>query len=298
MWRFALASLALAACQRSSVEAIDPAMPSARAPTEKQLARGAYVARISGCTVCHATTRPGQIETFDTLGGGAEDTLASGETYRAPNISSDRETGVGAWLPEQIVAAVRTGTRPDGARLLSAMPYREFHRMTDADAYAVAAYLRSQVPVWNVMKRNDRREVHGPALPPPIGNIDPDDAPGHGRYLAALMHCGSCHTAPDGPAFAGGKELRLVDGGEIVAPNITSDADTGIGAWTEAQIIAAVRTMTKPDGSPIEGPMARYAGAWALLSDADARALAAYVKSLRPVRTDGEQVIESVSSRP
>jgi mono/diheme cytochrome c family protein len=170
--------------------------------------------------------------------------------------------------------------------------------MTDADAYALVAYLRSEIPVWNVIKPNDRASAQSlPEMPAPTGNVDPDDARGHGEYLATLMHCAACHTATDGAAFAGGAKFKLLDGRELVAPNITSDAETGIGGWTEDQIVRAVRTMTRPDGRPIEGPMARYSTVWAWLSDADARALATYIKSIGAVRTDpiapGDSTISS-----
>jgi hypothetical protein len=71
-----------------------------------------------------------------------------------------------------------------------------------------------------------------------------------------------------------------------MSPNITNDPDTGIGRWTEEQIITTIRTMVRPDGKPIEGPMALYADAWAKLTPADARALAAYVRSIPGVRND------------
>src|SRR3984885_237929 len=72
-----------------------------------------------------------------------------------------------------------------------------------------------------------------------------------GRYLTVAADCGSCHTVPGpGKPFAGGRVIETPFGG-IVAPNITPDRETGIGAWSEAEFDAAVRKGVRRDGSPL-----------------------------------------------
>ena len=252
-----------------------PAAPQPSAqPTASQadLDRGKYVATIAGCMVCHGND----------LAGGHEGALpdGSGGKWRAPNLTTDPMTGLGRWTDEQIDAAVRQGVRPDGAHLLPIMPYGYYHRMTDTDARAVTAYLRSVPAVDHRIARSDA----SPSLKPlelevPAGNVDTPAL--HGEYLANLMHCAACHTPDDGRAFSGGTTFDT-----LVAPNITSDRATGIGAWTENDIVRAIRTMTVPDGSKIEGPMALYASAWSQLTDADAHAVAAYIKSIPAIEHD------------
>jgi len=239
------------------------------------VARGKYVATIAGCMVCHGND----------LAGGHEAKLPDGSgMWRASNITSDPIAGLGNWTDEQIVAAVRRGVRPDGAHLLPIMPYPYYHQLTDDDAHALVAYLRTVPAVARRVARSDASPSLKPLeLEDPAGNVDTPAL--HGEYLANLMHCAACHTPDDGRAFAGGRQFD-----KLVAPNITSDRTTGIGGWTEDDIVRAVRTMTSPDNSKIEGPMALYASAWSQLTDADAHALAAYIKSIPAIEHDvGQQ---------
>jgi mono/diheme cytochrome c family protein len=224
------------------------------------------------------------------LAGGLEVRPGQG-VWRSPNITPDRATGIGAWTDAQLAAAIRVGIRPDGALLLPIMPYPYYHRMTDADVRAIIAFLRAQRPIANVVQRTEGLDMRPVELPAPIGNVDPvDDPRGHGEYIASLLHCGACHTPEEGSragtAFAGGVPFRLPDGTTIFSSNITSDPDTGIGRWTEAQLLQVLRTMKRPDGTPIRGPMAMYRDAWSHLDKRDARALAVYITSIAPVRNE------------
>ena len=110
-----------------------------------------------------------------------------------------------------------------------------------------------------------------------------------GRYLAeTIAGCGNCHT-PRGPGgmFAAGKELA---GGFVfdekpfraVAANITPDKETGIGAWTDAQLAKAIREGIRPDGSPIGPPMPFEL--YRRLSDGDLMAMVAYLRTVTPVK--------------
>jgi hypothetical protein len=94
--------------------------------------------------------------------------------------------------------------------------------------------------------------------------------------------------APAGPdkMFSGGLpfEIPMLGTGKLFARNITSDPDTGIGKWTEDQIFTTIKTMVKPDGKPIMGPMQFMQGTWSQLDEADLHAVAAYIKSLPPVK--------------
>ena len=110
-----------------------------------------------------------------------------------------------------------------------------------------------------------------------------------GAYLAAIMDCAGCHTGgalvsqPDpGLHLAGsGVGFRIPDLGTFYPPNLTPDPETGLGAWSEADIVKAVRTGERPDGRELAPAMPWRA--YAALSDDDALALAAYLKSLPPV---------------
>lgn len=111
-----------------------------------------------------------------------------------------------------------------------------------------------------------------------------------GKYLATIMDCTGCHTAgaligqPDPQRYLAGSEIGFgVPGlGVFFPPNLTSDSETGLGAWSADEIIAAVRKGERPDGRML-APVMPWPS-YAALSDADARTLAAYLKSLPPVR--------------
>jgi mono/diheme cytochrome c family protein len=182
------------------------------------------------------------------------------------------------------------------------MPYPYYHRMTDADARAVVAFLRAQPPVANPVRKSDRLPMQPVELAAPRNNVDPiDDPKAHGEYLASLMHCAGCHTPHSGPlagvAFAGGNAF-VHDGHTMPAPNITSDLDTGIGQWSEADLARTLRTMRSPDGSAIEGPMAMYKQDWSRLTEDDALAVATYIKSIPAVKHAVEHGHPTVSTSP
>ena len=109
-----------------------------------------------------------------------------------------------------------------------------------------------------------------------------------GRYLMnGIVACANCHSpkGPDGKAIAG---RELAGGDAIDAPifhavpaNITPDPETGIGKWSDAQIIDAIRNGRRPDGTLIGPPMpiAFYRD----MSDSDVRAIVAYLRQVKPV---------------
>lgn len=127
------------------------------------------------------------------------------------------------------------------------------------------------------------------ATPPALAQQRPAPRP-RGEYLATIMDCGGCHT---GGALAGQPDPKLhlagsgigfgIPGlGVFYPPNLTPDRDTGLGAWSEADIVRAVRTGVRPDGRVLAPVMPWHN--YAALTDADARALAAHLKALPPVR--------------
>lgn len=111
-----------------------------------------------------------------------------------------------------------------------------------------------------------------------------------GKYLASIMDCTGCHTGgaligqPDAKRFLAGSEIGFaIPGlGVFYPPNLTPDRETGLGAWSADEIVAALRKGERPDGR-ILAPVMPWRS-YAALSDRDARALVAYLKSLPPVR--------------
>ena len=273
------------------------AVAAAEAPRAAEPAaaeRGAYLVRAGGCVTCH-TAAGGE-----TFAGGRALATPFG-TFFSPNITPDRETGIGVWSDDQFVRALREGVRPDGAHYFPVFPYTAYTRMTRADALAMKAYLFSLAPVarpnrdheidfpfgWRLLQAGWKLLFFdaGERVP------DPDRSPqwNRGAYLVeALAHCGECHTrrnvfgALDRDMWLAG----TVDGPDgAFVPNITPDAETGIGGWSEGDIVQLLKIGFKPDFDDVQGTMAEAVeDGLKHLTDADLKAIAAYLRALAPIR--------------
>ncbi|MCA0434061.1 MAG: cytochrome c [Proteobacteria bacterium] len=118
---------------------------------EAQLARGKYLTGIAGCNDCHTPGYfLGKPDASRFLGGSEVGFEIPGlGVFYGPNLTPDKETGLGDWTVEQIVTAMTTGVRPDGRHLVPVMPWPSFASLTPEDAQAIAAYLKSLPPVQN-----------------------------------------------------------------------------------------------------------------------------------------------------
>jgi mono/diheme cytochrome c family protein len=123
------------------------AAPAASGPVE----RGKYLVSVIPCTDCHTPGHfLGKPDMSRYLGGSEVGFEIPGlGVFYGPNLTPDKETGLGSWTPEQIATAIRTGKRPDGRMLAPAMPVHSFRNLTAEDAQAIALYLKSLPPVRN-----------------------------------------------------------------------------------------------------------------------------------------------------
>jgi mono/diheme cytochrome c family protein len=111
-----------------------------------------------------------------------------------------------------------------------------------------------------------------------------------GKYLAVVIGCGDCHTPgyffgkPDMKRYLGGSEVgfEIPNRGVFVAPNLTPDQETGLGNWTREQIVTAIQTGVRPDGREL-APIMPWRD-FASLTKSDAMAIAAFLKSLTPLK--------------
>jgi nicotinate dehydrogenase subunit B len=135
------------------------------------------------------------------------------------------------------------------------------------------------------------------AIPPPAPNQFPAALVERGASLVKIGNCASCHTAPQGPAFAGGVPLAT-NFGTIYGSNITPDAATGIGGWSEQAFARALREGIARDGSHLY-PAFPY-DHFTKMTDADIAALYAYLMTRPPVRlaTPGNRLILPLRFRP
>jgi len=122
---------------------------AATAAADDEISRGEYLANIMDCAGCHTTgVLLGKPDPERYLAGSEVGFQIPGlGIFYPPNLTPDRETGIGTWSADDIVKAVRTGERPDGRILAPVMPYHSYGKLTDADAYALARYLKNLKPV-------------------------------------------------------------------------------------------------------------------------------------------------------
>jgi mono/diheme cytochrome c family protein len=274
----------------SAYRAADPTGVPAELAGASLVQRGEYLARAADCMVCH-TAQGGK-----PYAGGFAFTLPFGTLY-STNITPDRETGIGAYSDADFLKAMHTGVRRDGARLYPAMPYAAYTYVTDADALAIKAYLFSLAPVHAPARPNalafpfNQRALMAlwsmPFNPDKRFQPDASQSPAwnRGAYLAeALAHCGECHT-PRNPAFA--LDNRKKFGGALTAGwrayNISSDKNTGIGAWSDDQVFAYLSNGHATGHGTATGPMGEAVdNSFSQMAPSDVRALAVYLRTVPP----------------
>jgi mono/diheme cytochrome c family protein len=243
------------------------------------VAAGAYIATLTGGCGCHMNRDLGG------MAGGNEFEVPTGVVY-ASNITSDPETGIGDWSPEEIVAALHTGANPDGGQLHPVMPYMRFSVLSTQEAYDVAAWLLSLDPLTNAITESELTEepaAYMPAVEPPAEA--PTEPVARGEQLVVLAACGGCHT-PKNEDGSANRDMLLAGAPmrDEFAANITPDEETGIGSWSEDEIAHFMVTGMYPDGSQVEGAMAQQIQRrFSTLTEGDAAAIAAYLKNIPAV---------------
>jgi len=286
-----IGAITLAALNRT-----DPAAGTAPAitgaPADADLVvRGEYLAKAADCTACH--TVPGSGKSF---AGGVAFKLPFGTIYSS-NITPDVNTGIGAYSEDEFVRAVREGVRRDGRHLYPAFPYTSYTQLSRGDVLAIKAYLatlpaisqpnrpnglsfpfnqRWAMAFWNAVFFKSQRFAQDPAKSAQWNS---------GAYLAtALGHCGECHT-PRNLGF-GLRHDRELAGEELQgwrAYNITSDAQHGIGSWSDADIRTYLTTGHVRERASASGPMGEAVEhSLQFLKADDAAALAAFLRTVPP----------------
>ena len=268
---------------------------AAAARAETPAERGAYLVRAGGCVSCHTDEKGGGAP----FAGGLALKTPFGVFY-SPNITPDPETGIGGWTDRQFLDALKHGRNPEGAPYYPAFPYPTYAKMSDDDALAIKAHLASLAPV---RKENRPHQLGFPfgwrwlvkfwqALFFEEGEFQEDPSRGaewnRGAYLVeALAHCGECHT-PRNVLGAIDRDMWLAgtpDGPEGErAPNITPDPRTGLGSWSEADIVTLLKEGVTPEYDNVQGTMAAAVrDGLSHLTEADLEAIAVYLKSVPPI---------------
>lgn len=267
---------------------IPPASPAASSFDPGIVAKGAQLAAVGNCAVCHtqAGGKP--------YAGGFPVQTPFGIIYGS-NITPDPATGIGRWSEAAFRRAMRSGVDRQGNHLYPAFPYDHFTKTSDSDIAALYAFLMTREPA--------SQENRPLALTPPLNNrlfaaawkllfldrgaYQPETARSQewnrGAYLVAgLAHCGACHTPRNAlgaektnDAFAGGEG----EGWRAPALNESSPASV---PWTAEQLYAYLRNGFADQHGFAAGPMQPVARSLRKVPENDVKAIAIYVASLSP----------------
>lgn len=253
--------------------------------TSSNTQAGEYLVTISRGCGCHMNKDLGGF-----AGGAFAFKPGEGNSVYPANLTPDKETGIGDWTPDQVVTALRTGVKNDGEQLSPIMPYHAFSHLSDKDALNIVAYLMAQPAVSNAVPErvlNPEPQPYTPDQTPPA--TAPTDPIARGEYLVQLARCSDCHT-PKNEAGSPNMDLNLA-GARIskdeVSSNLTPDSDTGLGGVSAEDIALFLRTGQYSDGTKVAGTMAtQVENFFSKLTEDDAAAIAAYLKSLPPISND------------
>jgi mono/diheme cytochrome c family protein len=255
-------------------------------PNAAQLNRGRYLVAVGDCMSCHLR------EGGEPFAGGLGLNTPFGAIYTS-NITPDRATGIGAWTGDQFFHAMHDGKGAHDENLYPAFPYPWFRRASRADDDAIFAYLmtvpavnytppkndlpfpfniRGSVGAWNLLFLDTH---HMPSDPGQSAEWN------RGAYLVnGLGHCGACHTPKN--SFGADKSKEAFYGGRLdnwVAPDLTANTRSGLGAWSVddiAEYLATGRNARAAAGGAM-ADVITYSTS--LLNDADRHAIGVYLKN-------------------
>jgi mono/diheme cytochrome c family protein len=280
----------------------DAPYPDIRASADSSvIARGRYLAYgPAHCAYCHTT-----IDKMPGIDRGEQPVLSGGHTFPlpfgtfyTPNLTPDAETGIGRRTDAELARTLRYGVRADGR---VALPFMEFHNMSDDDLTAVISFLRSQPAIRNDVREHEVNALGKAILAFMIKPVGPEKTPPvhapegatieRGAYLAnSVAGCVGCHTERNmmdgsytGAPFSGGGVMPMDDNPDsvFVTPNLTPDPKTGrITQWTEDAFVARFRAGRVYAKSHMPW------GPYNKMSDDDLRAIYRYLRSLPPVENE------------
>lgn len=266
--------------------------------TPERVARGRIVSNML-CNECHLDSRTGRL-----TGRRLPDLPAEFGAAYSRNITRDKDAGIGAWTDGEIAFLLRTGINREGQYTPPWMP--KLPRIDDEEIASIIAFLRSDDSLVRADPTPDRESeptfivkfLTYVAFKPfdypesPVRAPDTADRVAYGRYLAVdAFDCYACHSGdfkkmndrePEKSFryFGGGNPMPDLGGKVIRTANLTPDPETGIGKWSEAQFVKALREGILPDGRLTRYPMARRPE----FTESEAEAIYAYLRTVPAIR--------------
>jgi mono/diheme cytochrome c family protein len=268
-----------------ALTAIDPGKAATQEnPDPDLVARGSYLARAADCMPCHTSARD------KTYAGGLRMNTPFGVMY-SPNITPDRETGIGAWTFDEFKKALHSGIRADGRFLYPTMPFDAFTKISEDDLKALWSYIRSLPPIKQQNRENELTFPFSIRYGMLVWRtlffraqwFEPDPAKSaqwnRGAYLVeALAHCGDCHTPRNfmGATIAS-ERFKGAKIDQWYAPDITPEALAKTNRWDKSQLIAFLKKGAA-NNSTVLGPMQEVVhDSLSFLTSDDLDAMATYL---------------------
>jgi len=259
----------------------------ARAESVEVVARGKALAVAGDCAGCH-TADPAK-----PFAGGKRIETPFGGIY-APNLTPDRETGIGAWSDEEFYRALHDGVAPEGSRYYPAFPYPYFTKLTRDDVLAIRAYLATLTPFPSVTPPPELRWPLSDRIVMRGWNLlffrrgtfektpEKSEEWNRGAYLVeGAAHCGACHTPKN--AFGADRRDQRYGGSRIqgwFAPRLDGAERSGLKSWSVEDIVEYLSS-GRNGRSHVDQLMAEVVvNSTFLMSDGDLRAIAVYLKDL------------------
>jgi mono/diheme cytochrome c family protein len=256
--------------------------------TQADVKHGEYEAEVFGCQDCHTVRQPDGLHLDKQLilaGGVPMPGLEGSFTYSA-NVT------ISSQYPAQVLDDTIRGRLMYKFR----MPTDLYNGMSSDDMRDLVAYLKTLRPILHRPLPDDRlppgfvMPAPNPREPipehePPVGTIE------RGSYVTKMFVCQECHSPRtagggyvQGQLFqGGGLQWPMPDGHLLIAPNITPDRETGIGAWSDDEIIRAVRTGVARDGRQLN-PLMPYLTAYHDMTNQDAKDLVRFLRTVTPAK--------------
>lgn len=269
---------------------------------EDLIAKGKYLALAADCGACHTSPQQGA-----PMAGGYAIHSPLGDIY-ASNITPSKSDGIGEYSEPEFARAVREGVDKQGRHLYPAMPYTAYNKISDEDIHALYFYfmhdvapvdraapqthlpfpfsIRASMALWNLLFADSQRFTPRPDKSPEVNR---------GDYLVnALAHCDTCHT-PRNFLMAQKNDLAFSGSslGSWYAPNITPDAQSGIGSWSRDELARYLKTghIAKAQAA---GPMAEAVEhGLAHLNEEDIQAITAYLRQIPAVNSGADHPRDS-----
>jgi mono/diheme cytochrome c family protein len=255
------------------------------------IARGKALTEAADCAGCHTA------DSAKPFAGGKRIESPFGAVY-SPNLTPDRDTGIGGWSDDDFYRALHEGIAPNGSHYYPLFPYPNFTRMTRDDVAAIRAYLATLQPVhsttsspelrWPYSYRALMRAWDWLFFQPRTFTPNPGKSAewNRGAYLVrGAAHCGACHTPKN---WLGANRRGHAYGGSPVpgwfAPRLDGAARSGLKSWSVDDLVEYLQS-GRNARSHADGPMADVVtDSTSKMRDADIHAMAVFLKDL-PART-------------